>query len=138
MKRIIYILVMMLFVHTGYTQDDQNGTARIREKMVSYIQDRLGLSKTEAERFQPVFLDYFRDLKKTNQDFKGDRLLLQQKVIEVRLRYRDQFRPIIGEKRSNDVFLYERDFVNTLKEIRDERMENRGNGLAPRRNHSPL
>jgi hypothetical protein len=138
MKKILYIVLFLVSVQTGFAQDEQNGTARIREKMVSYIQDRLGLSKGEAERFQPLFLDYFKDLKSTNQQYRGDRLILQQKISEVRLRYRDQFKPIIGEKRSNDVFLYERDFVNTVKAIRDERLENRGNGLAPRRNNSPL
>ena len=61
---------------------------------------------------------------------KGDRLVLQQKVIELRLRYRDQLKPVIGEKRSNEVFQYERDFVDKVKEIRDERMDNRRGGRA--------
>jgi hypothetical protein len=138
MKKIIYIFTFLLFAHSSFSQDEQNGTARIKEKMVNYIQDRLGLSKAEAERFQPIFLDYFKDLKRTNQDFKGDRLVLQQKIIEVRLKYRDQFKPVIGEKRSNDVFLYERDFVNTLKDIREERMEIKQNGRANKRNNLEL
>jgi hypothetical protein len=135
MKKILYILTFIFLVQfTASAQDDQgNGAAKVREKMVEYIQDRLGLSKSEAERFQPVFLDYFKDLKRTNQDFKGDRLVQQQKIIELRLHYRDQFKPIIGEKRSNDVFLYERDFVNKVKEIREERLENKRDGRANKR-----
>jgi hypothetical protein len=135
MKKILYILTFIFLAQfNSFAQDDQgNGAARVREKMVEYIQDRLGLSKPEAERFQPVFLDYFKDLRRTNQDFKGDRLVLQQKIIELRLRYRDQFKPIIGEKRSNDVFLYERDFVNKVKEIREERLENKRDGRANKR-----
>ncbi len=129
MKKIIYILLFVGFSLPALSQEE-NGTARLREKMVSYIQDRLNLSKPEAERFQPLFLDYFRDLRKTNQEFRGDRLVLQQKVIELRLRYRDQFKPVIGEKRSNDVFQYEREFVQTLQEIRDQRMENKRDGRA--------
>ena len=113
-------------MHTLHAQDEQQpGT--LREKMVEYIQGKLGLDRAEAERFQPVFLEYLKDLRKTNQENKGDRLVLQQKVAELRLRYRDQFKPIVGEKRSNDVFKHERDFVEKAADVlRDRRIERRG------------
>jgi hypothetical protein len=93
--------------------------------MTEYIQKRLSLSKSEAEKFGPVFLDYFNQLRKTNQEYKGDRLVLQQKIVELRLNYRNQFKTIVGERKSNDVFVYERDFINEIKEIRNERSQNR-------------
>ena len=93
--------------------------------MTEYIQKRLSLSKPEAEKFGPVFLDYFNQLRKTNQEYKGDRLVLQQKIVELRLNYRNQFKTIVGERKSNDVFVYERDFINEIKEIRNERSQNR-------------
>jgi hypothetical protein len=64
-------------------------------------------------------------LRQTNQQFRGDRLVLQQKIVDLRLRYREQFKPIMGEKRSNDVFVYERDFINEVKQLREERIQNR-------------
>jgi hypothetical protein len=94
--------------------------------MTEYIQKRLDLSKNEAERFAPVFLNYFNELRQTNQEYRGDRLLLQQKVVDLRLRYRDQFKPIMGEKRSNEVFNYERDFIEEVKRLRQERSQNKG------------
>jgi hypothetical protein len=51
--------------------------------------------------------------------------VLQQKIVELRLNYRDQFKTIVGERKSNDVFVYERDFINEIKEIRNERSQNR-------------
>ena len=75
-----------------------------------------------------MFLDYFNQLRKTNQEYKGDRLVLQQKVAELKLNYRNQFKNIVGEKKSNDVFIYERDFINEIKAIRNERSQNRGSG----------
>lgn len=138
MKKLLYILILSLFFIRPAFAQDQPGAAKLREKMVEYIQDRLGLSKGEAEKFQPVFLDYFRELRNTNQEFKGDRLVLQQKVVELRLHYRDQFKPIIGEKRSNDVFTYERDFIKEVKEIRDQRMENKLESRANKRNGGQL
>ena len=130
MKKFIYILLLSFTFQTAVAQDDQpGGPGKLREKMVEYIQNRLGLDKSEAERFQPVFLEYIKELHQTNKEFRGDRLVLQQKVVELRLRYRDQFKPIVGEKRSNDVFKYEHDFVekarDVLKERRQERQDRR-------------
>jgi hypothetical protein len=134
MKKITYIFAFIFFFNSlSFAQGEQPGTGMLREKMIEYIQDKLSLSRGEAEKFQPVFLNYYRDLRKTNQDFKGDRLVLQQKVIELRLRYRDQFKPIMGDKKSNDVFLYERDFVNKVKEVREERLENRKESRSNKR-----
>ena len=126
MKRILYILGFLIFTATtSIAQNDEGQGSKIRERMTEYIQKRLSLSKPEAEKFGPVFLDYFNQLRKTNQEYKGDRLVLQQKIVELRLNYRNQFKTIVGERKSNDVFVYERDFINEIKEIRNERSQNR-------------
>jgi cell shape-determining protein MreC len=127
MKKILYLFCFFIFISTvSLAQEgDEHSGGKIREKMTEYIQQRLGLSKTEAERFGPVFINYFQELRRTNQTYKNDRLVLQQKVVELRLNYRDQFRPIIGEKRSNDVFVYERDFIDEVRKIQKERMGDR-------------
>jgi hypothetical protein len=128
MKRILYTLSCILLLSTAsYAQDERGNGDRIRERMTEYLQERLNLSRNEAERFGPVFMQYFNDLKNTNQQYRGDRLVLQQKIVDLRLRYRDQFKNIMGEKRSNDVFTYEREFVNEVKEIQKQRLQNRGN-----------
>jgi hypothetical protein len=128
MKRILYIFGFLILLNTtSFAQeDDSKNGEKVRERMTEYIQKRLNLSKNEAERFSPVFMDYFTELRKTNQQYKADRLILQQKIVDLRLRYRDQFKPIIGDKRSNDVFMYERDFVDEVKRLRQERIQNRG------------
>jgi hypothetical protein len=140
MKRILYILGFFLtFTTAVFAQDGEQPGDRIQERMNEYIQKRLNLSRAEADRFSPVFLNYFKELRQTNQQYRGDRLVLQQKIVDLRLRYRDQFKPIMGEKRSNDVFNYEHDFVEELKRLRQDRMQNkfdkapgrRGGGLLP-------
>ena len=126
MKKLIYIFVLFLAIQPALAQDEnQPGGARVREKMVEYVQTKLGLDKAEAEKFQPVFFEYIRELRKTNQEFRGDKLVLQQKVVELRLRYREQFKPVVGEKRSNDVFRYEHEFVEKAKDVLKERREER-------------
>ena len=130
MKKILYCLLFVFSIHCAAAQDDGE---KVRERMTEYIQKRLDLSKGEADRFGPVFMNYFNELRKTNQDFKGDRLVLQQKIADLRLRYRDQFKNIVGDKKSNDVFTYERDFIEEVKNIRKERLDNGPNNQPNKR-----
>lgn len=138
MKKIFYTLFFLLTLQSAFAQDEGPGAARLKEKMVEYIQTKLSMSKTEAERFQPLFMDYLKQLRQTKQDHKGDRLVLQQKVIEVRLKFREQVKPIIGEKRSNDVFNYEREFVEKVQDVRKERLQEGKGGRANKRNGTEL
>lgn len=135
MKRVLYILLFFFSLQTVFAQEEQQPDAtRLKEKMVEYIQDKLGLSKSEAEQFQPMFMDYLRQLRDTKQQYKGDRLVLQQKVVDIRLRFREKVKPVIGDKRSNDVFKFEREFVEKVQDVRNERAQEHRNGPPNKRN----
>ena len=104
-------------------QDD--GDDKLRDKMREYIQQRMKLSDNEAERFTPIFLRYFREWRTTLKENRSDRLILQQKVVELRLRYRNEFKDIVGEKRSNQIFQHQEKFIQELRIINKERIERR-------------
>lgn len=129
MKRILYLFTLLLFfTTTSFAQDeDVNDGGKIRERMMEYIQKKLNLTPAEADKFDPVFLDYFNDLRKTTQQYKGDRLVQQQKIVDLKLHYRNEFKKIMGDQRSNDVFNYERDFINEVRRLRNERLQNQSN-----------
>ncbi len=137
MKRLLLISGLFLFMCVSGSAQQHNAEAgsKIREKMTEYLQKRLRLSNTEADKFSPVFLKYFMEARNAQRSFQNDPLVRQQKIIELRLYYRDEFRDIMGEKRSNDVFTFEREFVEKVKEIRNERLQNRPDqNLKPSRN----
>ena len=49
MKKILYILIFTFSLsNISFAQDDDDAGGKLREKMVEYIQNRLGLSKSEA------------------------------------------------------------------------------------------
>jgi hypothetical protein len=135
MKKLLYIfLFLFTFCGVSFAQDDNDDKAdKLREKMVEYIQNKLSLTKAEAEKFQPIFLDYLRQARSTREMYKGDKILLQQKIAELRVRTRDQLKPVIGETRSNEVFKHQNDFVEQarqeLKIRQDERRANKKSGL---------
>ena len=99
--------------------------------MNEYIQKRLNLTDDEAKKFTPVFLQYFREWRQTIKDNKGDKLILQQKIVDLRLRYRTQFREILGERRGNQVFNQQDNFIKELREIRQDRLGNRPGRRGP-------
>jgi hypothetical protein len=127
MKR--FLLILSLLFVTGaclFAQDEDNdGNEKIRDKMNEYIQKRLNLSDDEAKKFSPVFLKYFKEWRQTIRENKGDKLILQQKIIDLRLRYRTQFREIIGEKRGNQVFNQQEKFIDEIRSIRKDRLGDR-------------
>ncbi len=131
-------LLILFFVLPGFAalaqQDEPQGpeASKIGERMREYVQDRLGLSRKEAERFSPVFMRYFREFAITHRQFKDDKLVMQQKIVELRLRYRTEFRQVLDEQRANKVFVIEDNFrkevLAAIKENRENRRENGGGG----------
>lgn len=128
MKNWLIILTLFILPGFAFAQDEEDAQegGKIPERMKVYIQNKLGLSRKEADRFAPVFFRYFRDFVKTHRENKGDRLILQQKIIELRLRYRGEFRQILDEQRANKVYFYEDEFrKQAIKIIRENKIDRR-------------
>ncbi|HEV7782827.1 MAG TPA: hypothetical protein VGO58_16240 [Chitinophagaceae bacterium] len=135
-----WLLILFLFVLPGmaaFAQDDEPAQegGKIQERMREYVQNKLGLSRAEAQRFTPVFVRYFREFAQTHKQFRGDNLILKQRIIELRIRYRTEFRQILDEQRANKVYKYEDEFrQETIRIIK----ENRRDGIRPRRTRTVL
>lgn len=131
MKKII--LILLLFTFTGitvYAQDnnDDDRGGKLQQRMREYVQKRLNLSKNEAAKFSPIFLRYITDLRKTHRENINDKPLLQLKVAELRLQYRNEFRQVLDEQRANKVFDCQREFENKIiDEMKNRQLENRSN-----------
>ena len=140
MKKSFIILVLVLSGIAANAQnedEDKGGGGKIRDRMIEYIQDKLGLSKKESEQFTPVFLKYFQEFRQIRQQNLDDKLKLQQKIIDLRIRYRDQFRQIMDEPRASRVFIYEDEFRQKAIQILEIRRERLGEKQF-RRNRSML
>ena len=120
MKKFLLILTLALFAGFAVNAQD-DGDEKIRDKMREFIQRKLNLSKNEAERFTPVFIRYFIEWRQTLRDNKGDNLVRTQRIAELRIRYRTEFKEIVGEKRSNEVYKRQDEFVRIIKQQALER-----------------
>jgi len=138
MKR--YLLIITLFFLTAFTALAQEGDnadrgSKLQDRMREYIQKRLNLTKNEAERFSPVFLRYIGELRRTHRENMNDKPMLQLKVAELRVRFRNEFKQIVDEQRANKVYEYQREFeIKVIDEIKNRRSENQ----PIRRNRSLL
>jgi hypothetical protein len=141
MKKWLIILLLtlapgaVLLAQTD-TDDPAPQEGKLRERMQQYIQDSLSLSRNEAERFTPIFVRYFRDFAQTHKIYRSDKLILQQKIIDLRLRYRTEFRQVMDEQRANKVYKYEDEFrTEVIRMIRENRRDRLGDKPL-RRNRS--
>src|SRR5688572_24741897 len=128
-----YLLILTLFLFTGFSlaaQEDDNAAedkgGKLQQRMKEYIQKRLGLSKAETEKFSPIFLRYIVELRRTHRDNRADKPMLQLRVAELRVRFRDEFRQIMDEQRANKVYEYQREFENKVRQEIMERKLERG------------
>lgn len=133
MKKIVNLLLIVLFTGlAGWAQDDgppEDRGGKLLERMQQYIQKRLNMTATEAERFSPSFIRYIADLRRTHREFRNDRPVLQLKIAELRVRYRDEWRPMLNEQRANRVFVHQTEFENKIRqEIMERRMQHRRGG----------
>jgi hypothetical protein len=129
MKKYLPILILFFVGLAGYAQDDGDDKgSKIRDRMNEYIQDRLGLSRKEADKFTPVFLKYFHEFRQIHRENKvnPDILLLKQKIIDLRIRYRGEFKQIMDEPRANKVFIYEDEFRKKAIQILENRKDRLG------------
>lgn len=124
MKKLIYISVLLLFgsLLAGAQDDRPELNDKMQQKLREYIQKRLGLTRSEAERLGPVFGRYLMELRKTHRELP-DPLVRQQRIAEIRIRYRDEFRPILGEQRAGKVFVVEKEFYDRVRDLLNERRE---------------
>src|SRR5690606_13639196 len=129
MKRFLLILLFSITSTTIlFAQDgDDEGSDKIRNRMTEFIQKRLDLTKEESAKFTPIFHRYFKDWRQTLKDNKEkrDRLELQHKVVELRLKYREEFRAAIGERKGDRVFQQQDIFIKELAEYRKNRRRRR-------------
>ena len=126
MKKSLIILILFFTGLATYAQDERDDKGKIRDRMSEYIQDRLGLSKNEAEKFSPVFLRYFQEFKQIRRENRTDNLILKQKIIDLRIRYRTEFRQIMDEPRANKVFVYEDEFRRKVIQMLETRKDRLG------------
>ena len=124
MKQIFTLAVALFLMMAGYAQEqpqqqpDPKTEEKIQAMEVGYISQKLNLTTEEAQKFWPIYNDYKKDINQALRTFRNtpdaDVLDRDQKIIDIRKKYRDRFIGIIGQPRVNTFFRAEGDFRKAL------------------------
>ena len=131
MKR-LYISILFLFtVLCASAQTDppveNQKMQNIEALKIAFISRQLELTPDEAQRFWPVYNQYSNDIHvvvKNDQDV----LDRDQKILDIRKSYKDQFIRIIGPDRTNSLFEAEGKFRQLLIQAIQRRQAMRQGG----------
>ena len=139
MKTLFTIMIMLFSIAGTAIAQEQQPDPKQEEKIqtleIAFISRKLNLTTDDAQKFWPVYNEYKRDIRQVmiNQKNNPNKDVVdnEQRIIDVRKKYRDRFVGVIGQPRMNKFFQAEREFrgvlLNQLKNRPDRPMTQRRN-----------
>lgn len=90
---------------------------KIQAMEMAFITKELNLSPNEAQKFWPIFNQYRNDLKSVAVEGKkmNDNLEKQQRMLDLRKKYREDFSKVVNQDRANKVFEAEGEFKSLVR-----------------------
>ena len=136
MKNILLILSISLISFCAQAQED-NATKKekIQALKIAFITQKLELTSDEAQRFWPVYNRYEADIKQTMIENKGgDVIDNEEKILNIRKKYRSEFSRILGQPKMNKLFATEREFRGVLmRQLKERRNQNKPGNFKKQR-----
>jgi hypothetical protein len=126
-----FILIATMILGSFWVEAQDNGGKRgekIQALKIAFITQKLGFSADEAQRFWPVYGQYESELRSIfSQEGNDDVIESDERVLNIRKKYRPEFAKIIGQDRTNKLFITEREFRGVLL----QHLKNRNNQQRP-------
>lgn len=124
MKKFYLLLVLVSITAFVKAQEDVIANEKKQQGIdalkVAFISKELELTPDEAQKFWPVYNQYAKELK-TTINHGNDALDRDEKVLNLRKSYKEQFSNVLGQQRMNKIFNAEGRFRNLLiKSMRDQ------------------
>ena len=113
MKKAALLIIFFAVTVMAYNQGIEG--EKVHEIFLKYITTKLSLNSQELSQMQVLVPRYFNELRKTHKN-NTDPLLREQQKIAIKIKYRDQLIPLLGEKRANQVFIEEQLFRKRIRE----------------------
>jgi hypothetical protein len=126
----IFLLFGFITFATLLTEAQVPGNERVGEKIrsleIGYLTKQLQLTPQEAEKFWPVFNQYRKETRAIMLDEKlTDQLEIDQKLLDVRKKYKKNFTTILGADRAQEVYDSEDRFKALVRKEMNRRIKAR-------------
>jgi hypothetical protein len=121
-------------------QGSQKPGDRIEALRIAYITEQLNLTPQEAQKFWPLYNAYRNDLQTVQKNYPAGKsnLTAQQQLdyeqhkLDLKKRYASQFETALGTAKLNQLYNLEKNFQEKLKEVREQRIQQRNTIGSPR------
>ena len=127
-----FLLIISLFLSFSAAKAQNNDFNQKAEKVqalkIAFITQKLDLTSDEAQRFWPVYNRYENEIKQTMVDKDGDAIDNEEKLLNIRKKYKTEFIKTLGQPKTNLLFNTEREFRGVLM----RHLKNRQNQQNPR------
>lgn len=116
------LLIIAIFGSFSFVFAQSGRQEKIQALKVAFITQKLQLTSAEAEKFWPVYNQYDNEIRHVRANNRnGDVLDNEQKVLDIRKKYKPTFESILGPQRLNSLYKAEKDFRNALIQRLKER-----------------
>ena len=134
MKKLLFAIAIILgsfsFV-TAQPDDKQNRAEKVQALKIAFITQKLDFTSEEAQRFWPVYNRYETEINQvmlSNKRGGGDVIDNEEKVLNIKKRYRTDFIKVIGQPKTNTLFNAEREFRGVLmRHLKNKQGNRQGN-----------
>lgn len=127
MKKYLLIISMILGCVTYSFAQNGNGQKgeKIQALKIAFLTQKLNLTSSEAEKFWPVYNQYEEDIKSIRAG-RNDKDVLEneQKLLDVKKKYKPKFEKILGQEKVITLYNAEREFRDVLiKRLKKQRQK---------------
>jgi len=112
------LLILFFLLLHGYfcSAQQESDKDQIEAVRMAYITNQLKLTPEEAQKFWPIYNNYIQEIKKAQQDNPNDVVAQQEKLVNIRKKYKNNFKKVMGaDERVNKVFTADTEFRDMLK-----------------------
>lgn len=113
-----FTLILALFININYFCFAQGSQSKTKADtvQVEYLKKELQLTPEESEKLWPVYSNYRNEIKAIRKEDQNDQIVLEEKVLNIRKKYKDDFKSILGtDERVNKLFVAEKNFREMLR-----------------------
>jgi CTP-dependent riboflavin kinase len=114
--------------------NERSDGGKIKAYQIAYLTEKLKLTPEEAQKFWPVFNRYEDEIRITRiQNRQAPEVELEEKVVNIRKKYFDEFSRMLNKDRANRVFKADKEFKDIIRRELMERRQLRQQNKRPLR-----
>lgn len=129
MKKFLLICMLLTgcFLFASAQEEGKADGGRIEALKIAYLTNKLKLSPEEAQKFWPIYNQYNDDVRKLRTEQRLQKLpelTVEERMLNIRKKYNDEFSRALTSEKVNNFFRAEREFNGMLqKELLERRQQ---------------